>query len=273
MLSQTLTSLAILRVNVDHGRDYLDYLRPFVLEVLVGCTFNRTTTLHVKSRIEEQFGLVIPLRSIDIVLRRLTREYPGSLKRDKDRYRITSELTDPGIAAKRVVAERHITAVLHGLREFSKRTSQPVTSEAEAKDAICAFLARFDIECLRADIRGTAIPDMDRRTDSYVALVGNYVRELKNTNPERFASFSKLVQGHMLANALICPDLKDAPKTYRNLTLYLDTPLLVQLLGYEGLHKQEAVRELIRLVSQNGGRFATFYHSRTGTQECARRRG
>ena len=212
---------------------------------------------------EERFGLVIPLRSIDIVLRRLTREHSESLRRDRDKYRITGELIDPGIAAKRVIAERHITAVLHGLKNFSQETSQPIKSESEANHAICAFLARFDIECLRANVRGTAIPDMDGSVDSYIALVGNYVRELKRTSPERFGSFSMLVQGHMLANALVCPDLKDAPRTYRKLTLYLDTPLLVPLLGYEGIQKQEAVVELIKLVSTSGGRFATFYHSRT----------
>lgn len=262
MTSQTLTSLAILRVNVDHGRDYLDYLRLFVLEVLVDCTFNSPTTNYVKNKIEEQFGLVIPSRSVDIVLRRLTREFSGSLKRDKDKYRITGDLTNPGIAVKRVITDRHITAVLYGLIDFSTETSLPITSEAQANEAVCAFLARFDIECLRANIRGTAIPNVDGRADSYVTLVANYVRELKRTDPERFDSFSMLVQGHMLANALICPDLKDAPKTYRKLTLYLDTPLLVQLLGYEGLQKQEAVRELIALVSHSGGRFTTFYHSR-----------
>ena len=35
MSTATLTSLAILKVNLDQGNDYLDYLRPFILQVLV----------------------------------------------------------------------------------------------------------------------------------------------------------------------------------------------------------------------------------------------
>ena len=35
MLTNTLSSLAILKVNIDHGTDYLDYLRPFILHVLI----------------------------------------------------------------------------------------------------------------------------------------------------------------------------------------------------------------------------------------------
>lgn len=71
-----------------------------------------------------------------------------------------------------------------------------------------------------------------------------------------------LVQGHMLANALVCPDLVSAPKTYKGVTFYLDTPLLVQRLGLEGEPKKHAVEELIALIGHLGGIVAAFSHSR-----------
>ena len=52
----------------------------------------------------------------------------------------------------------------------------------------------------------------------------------------------------MLANALLCPDLRNAPKSYRGVSFYLDTPILIRLLGLEGELKQTAVRELIGLL-------------------------
>ncbi|EQD54722.1 hypothetical protein B1A_12087, partial [mine drainage metagenome] len=70
-----------------------------------------------------------------------------------------------------------------------------------------------------------------------------------------------LVQGHMLANALLCPDLQNAPKTYKGVTFYLDTPLLVQRLGLEGEPKKRAAQELIELVKNLGGVVAAFSHS------------
>jgi hypothetical protein len=37
MPTNTLTSLAILKVQVNHNGDYLTYLEPFILQVLTDC--------------------------------------------------------------------------------------------------------------------------------------------------------------------------------------------------------------------------------------------
>ena len=74
----------------------------------------------------------------------------------------------------------------------------------------------------------------------------------------------------MLANALLSPDLSNAPKTYREVTFYLDTPLLVRRLGVEGEAKQAATRELIALLGRLGGKVATFSHSREEFQRVLR---
>ena len=80
--------------------------------------------------------------------------------------------------------------------------------------------------------------------------------------PERFNSFLVLVQGHMLANALVCTDLENAPKSFSGVTFFLDTPLLVRTLGLEGGTKQQAASELITLLRNLGGSVAAFAHSR-----------
>ena len=112
MSTNTLTSLAILKVHVDQGKDYLDYLRPFILEVLIEHNPDPVTDSVVRHYIREQFGLEIPKRTIQIVLKRISRRYP--LKRDHGVYRITGDLPDPQITAKQTHAERHISAVLGG---------------------------------------------------------------------------------------------------------------------------------------------------------------
>ena len=209
MATNTLTSLAILKVNIDQGRDYLDYLRPFVFQVLVDHYEPYVTALDVKRTINQRFGLDIPERTVDIVLKRISRRQ--TLRKEGGRYVKTGEIRDPQIGARQVTAQRHIDSVLHGLRQFSMDTIQPIESDEEAIDAICAFLTEFDISCLRAYLRGTAIPSLSVDSASAVVLVSNYVQHIEQTNPERFNSFIVLVQGHMLANALLCPDLKNAP--------------------------------------------------------------
>ena len=258
--TETLTSLAMLKVNVDQGKDYLEYLRPFILQVLVDQRPDPVTDACVSNHLREQFGLEIPERVVQILLKRIARAH--LLKREAGVYHITGTLPDPGIATKKSEADRHIQAVVSGLIEFSKSTAKPISTKDEAVKAICAFLEEFNIPCLRAYLKGTAIPSVEGKHHRHIVLVSEYVLHLQRTNPERFESFLVVVQGHMLANALLCPDLQNAPKSYKGVTFYLDTPLLIRRLGLEGDPKQAATVEVIRLLKNLGATIATFSHSR-----------
>lgn len=258
--TETLTSLAMLKVNIDQGKDYLDYLRPFILQVLVDHKPDPVTDQVVHDYLQTQFGLEIPARAVQVVLKRLSRVHP--LKREEGVYHITGALPDPGITPEKSKAKRHIQAVVSGLLEFAKGGRQCIAAEDEAVTAICGFLSEFNIPCLRAYLRGTTIPTVEGKQQSHIVLVSDYVLHLQRNDPERFESFLIVVQGHMLANALLCPDLQNAPKTYKGVTFYLDTPLLVQRLGLEGEPKRRATEELIRLLRNLGAPVATFSHSR-----------
>lgn len=262
--TNTLTSLAILKVTIDRGRDYLDYLRPFILQVLVDHRPDPVTVEVISEHIRRQFGLEIPGRTIEIVLKRISKRHP--LKKQRFIYRITGDLPDPQITSKQNRAERDIETIVRGLQEFSLDTPKPLSNYDDATSSIYAFLARFDITCMRAYLRGTAIPQSEVNDEADIVLVSNYVQHLQQKDLEQFDKFQTLVQGHMLANALLCPDLRNAPKNYKEVIFYLDTPLLVQRLGVESESRQSASRELIDLINKLGGRVATFDHSRQELQ-------
>ena len=77
----TLISLSILKTDMDESvRDYLDYLRSFVLHVLNEHSADLVTDEVVSSLLLQEFGLNIPRRGCQLVLRRLARK--GFLKRE-----------------------------------------------------------------------------------------------------------------------------------------------------------------------------------------------
>ena len=255
----TLTSLAILKVAIDQGQDYIDYLRPFVLQALCDSDLESLTSSVVARHIRTHFGLEFPERTVEIVLRRFAKR--RILNREHHAYQRNGVLPDPEIGAKQARARRHIAAVVHGLREFSENSASSIDNDEQAIAAISAFLGEFGIQCLRAYLADTAIPELGETHEADIVLVSKYIQRIQRTEPERFDSFMIVVQGHMLANALLCPDLQNAPQSYRNVVFYLDTPLLVRRLGVAGEVKQDAVRELIALIKELGGRVAAFSHS------------
>ncbi len=259
MPTNTLTSLAILRVNRSNSTDYLDYLRPFVLHILSENKIESITDDEVKKCILEKFGLEIPHATIAIVLKRLSKK--RYLKRERGSYWIIGDLPDTQIIPEQAKAARKINAILAGLQQFSQETTNPINDNERAIIAICAFLSEFDISFLRSYLQGTALPQINTAHSKDVVLVAQYVQHIEKFSPDLFDSFFILVQGHMLANALTCPDLHSISPTYRGVTFYLDTQLLIYILELGGQANEVSSRELIDLLIDLGGKVRTFSHS------------
>ena len=195
------------------------------------------------------------------MLTRLVKDSNVNVEERFGKIQIIGSLEDPAILDKQRAVESDIQAILEDLRKFSRTTSKPIANDGEAVAAITAFLGRFDITCLSAYERGTAIPQIGKVHPERIVLTSDYVQHLQETNRDMFERFIILVKGHMLANALTCPDLEDAPKSYEDVTFYLDTPLLVHWLGLESEQEETATRELLDLVHKLGGEFAVFAHT------------
>lgn len=99
MSTSTLTSLAILKVDIDRNVDYLDYLLPFISQVIVNNNLDQISDIDsMKVYIRESFGLEIPVPTIEIVLRRMAKK--RLLKRKNKAYLRTDNLKDPDILSK-----------------------------------------------------------------------------------------------------------------------------------------------------------------------------
>jgi len=260
MLTSTLTSLAMLKINADvQNRDYLDYLRPFLLEILRNEKPDPVTDLVMQQYFRDCFGLEIPARAIQIVLKRLARTHV--LKKNQGRFNVSGHIPNTGFKAAQAAARRHIDAVVGDFISFSGETLALIVDDTEAIEALSAFLTKFSIECLSAYLRGTALPVVETR-NKHIVAVSKFVSFIARNNPERFESFIILTKGHMLANALLCPDLTTVPHSFRKVTFYLDTPLVVRLLGLEGEYRQRAIEETRVLLKKLGGTIAVFSHTR-----------
>ena len=262
MTNTTLTSLALLKLNIDQGSDYLNYLRPFVIQVLMEEKPEKVTDSAVTEHIRNKFDLVIPNRTVQVVLQRLAKQ--RYIEKKNQVYSVVSELPESNFVEQRQDAERHINSIVKDFIEFSKTTHAKISQldEESAITSICAFLSQFDIVFLRAYLRGTVIPDLGPGHEVEVVLVSKFLIYLQQEQPERFESFLRVVQGHMLANALLCPDLDHAKSTYNDVAFYFDTPLLIRALDLEGSAKKNATNEIIRLLRTLGGKVAAFSHSR-----------
>lgn len=256
--SEALCSLAMLKVNIDTGGDYLEYIKPYIIDILVNDPPERVTDYTVASKLLSSCGLEIPTRTVQIVLQRLAK---GGLLVKKDGVFIPSDnLPESDLSAVRANASRHISLIVNELIGFARSISDRVLTEDAATECLVSFLSNFSIPCLRTYLRGTTLPDVSTGANWQVSLVGHFVGELQN-QPNLLESFTLLMQGHMLANALLCPDLNSVSDSYTDVVFYFDTPLLIQLLGLEGEQEEQAIKEVVSLVRKLKGKVCYFSHT------------
>lgn len=179
-------------------------------------------------------------------------------------YRPTQEIQATSFGELRKRTEERLGQLVAEFQAFAKARFAVKWDEGTATDAIAGYLSHFGIDCLRAYILRTPLPvPPSPKSPSANFVVSSFIRETLVTSEASFDTVMLLVKGYMLANALLCPDLKSAAKKFSHLTAYLDTPFILRLLGLVGQEGCDAAKETINLTKQLGGRIAVFSHTAT----------
>ena len=256
----TLTSLAMLKVHADSRtqRDYIDYLKPFVVYSLKKRNVYPVTRENVKDFLKEDFGLIIPVRGCELVLKRLRKA--GHLEREKGSFKLKKDLPQDDIAARRTDAERRAHSVLNSLTRYAKEHHEIEIDNDKATKLFLAYLKTFSIQCLQSYSQGTALPSSNEIESKGLTLVAFFIQNAAEHVPDLFDDIVLLVRGHMLSNALLCPDLEHYEREFKNVEFFLDTPIIIDLLQLHGTHEYEAAKELMSLVKKLSGKFYVFSH-------------
>jgi hypothetical protein len=219
--TSTLTSLAMLKVNLDErNQDYYDYLIPFVKHVLTERKPQIVTEAEVSQWILEDFGLQIPRRATQLVLRRIAKH--KLLIKSHGSFSLADNFPPTNLEQRRVELDRHIKSVLNALKKYAQDKFSINWSDEETNEVVLRFLSKFSVEYLKTYIFGTTLPPIPMRKQGDRYIVSSFIKEAHQTNPSLFESIIAIVKGQMLANALTCPDLESMQKKFKKITFYFD---------------------------------------------------
>lgn len=256
----TLTSLAMLKVHADstNRQDYIDYFKPFVVYSLKKRNVYPVTRENVKEFLQEDFGLMIPVRGCELILKRLGRA--GSLKKETGSYKLKKDLPQDDIETRRADAKRRATSIVNRLIKYAEEHHQIKLPEEQAEESIIRYLGGFSIQCLKSYSQDTALPEIGPSESRELTLVAFFIKDAYENDPGLFDDILLLVKGHMLSNAILCPDLESYQQSFKDVAFYLDTPIIIDLLGLHGKVEYDSASELLNLVGKLGGRFYIFTH-------------
>lgn len=252
-----LTSLAILKANWDEGqRSYLDNFLPFVADCLNACSADDISAPEISDLVLQRFGIPLPNGVVQTLLRKAAKAGLGT--RDHGRFKIDrKEVAKHDLTRLRSDTERRQEALVDRLVRFASEEHGLQLERDAAEAALLAHLERHATSILKAALRGVAYqPALADESIDYV--VTEFVAQLFARDPDGFEYMESLVKGLMLATAVYLPAPAEVGRRFEQLTLYFDTRVLLQALGYEGPEAEKAMRQTLDIAYELGAQLATF---------------
>ena len=267
----SLSSLALLSLTINDGKDYLDYLTGFVIEALQKLEDESIDATRVKEVIQNDFGLTIPEATFTICLKRLTKQGILKLIAGGLQYAVV-ELPKTNLAAEREKAASQISEVASGLTIYAQTKYSVEWTDEKSFGALIEFLDRYTIEFLRFTEGKSPLPEVEIESDESSAkyVVASYIKDISTRQPTLFNSVKILVKSRILSNALMCPDLKHTNRGFKGVTLFVDTAFLIKAMGLESEIECKNARNLLEAIIDLKGVLCIFPETKEETRTVLR---
>jgi len=246
---ESLTSLAILKVNWDHGHDYVENFVPFVIQAVNASAQPEISVAAIQAYVQENFGLKIPQAALNTLLHRVARR--GHIHKQSGIYIRSDGKIDTDFDHAQADATRQQSALLGKLLEFSAKKHALNWSQEEAEEALLSFLQSACVPLLATAIDGREFTTPTQHLSGSHFVVSAFIAHLDQHDPAGFAFLETVMKGNMLATALFLPDISKAKKKFQDLSVYLDTRILLRSLGFEGEGAQAYCNEFLTLLYES----------------------
>jgi len=259
--SITLASLALLKARYDVERkDIIDNLIPFASYILDKRRITRFTVEELKEWLLEDFGLTFPLHPIGLIAGRMVTR--GCLTKKEYSY-IVENITSCSATFDKSREENqlHLEATTLGLMDYCSTHLSQIISRDEAEQYLFQYIDEYAIECIQAYSSGDSVKQRDNLQQAWRFMVNSYVSHISTHDRQKFEYFSTVLTGRMLSNALLAPDISSVKMKFRNTVIFLDTVIILRLIGVLGEMPQECCVEMIELYRQASASIEVFKHT------------
>jgi len=247
----------MLSVQLSTGKDYLDYLHGFVVEALREINGDGFDAVTVQKAVEQQFCLKIPAATFAIYLKRLVKEKIILPTGAGLQYRV-EKLPPTTVSKDRETAQARIKEVTDELAGFAHSRYTLVWDDRMSAQALAEFLRQYSIDFLRFAEAKSPLPQETANTKTTDYVVASFITNCAKDHPGLFESVKVLVQSHILANALMCPDLEKTPKGFKDVHFFADTRFLLKALDLESQYDTENTRQLLAAIRTLKGSVCIF---------------
>ena len=286
MKKNAIISLAMLYALWQTKRsDLLDLIRPFVLYA-VGVTTKVGDIIDVEGicrYMESEFGYQsFQCAVVERILLRETsdaiKQESRIIKKENRKFILIASLSTQveKFNSKRLVCKEHsdaVTTALAGYLNHNRACRRDNYTSSEAEVFLLSFFERQggSIVLSADDLRQISF-----KNSELDFFIGKFILEENEKRSSLMDYIVELVKGYFVTTALYlqAENLDVTHASFSNVIFYLDTRLLLALLGFKSSQENESVQEMVKSLQRNGAKLACFSYNIEEVETVSRiRRG
>lgn len=239
---KTLTSLALIETRL-LSQDYLSTFLPFIATLVLKKNYEIIDIGVVVQDFKDEYGISIPRAPMQSVLSKAVSIGLISHSQDGRYLPVIPELQKISFLSRQSESNSEIVIFLNSFIEFVALNHNVIIGQSEAVDIFVSFLDKYSPQTISGEYNGAENEQFMSNKNLY--LIGEFIQSTMLTNFSLFEIIRKLSMAYLITVALTFDEpVETRTKELSELTIYLDTPIVLRLLGLQTEELQLAYKEM-----------------------------
>lgn len=247
-MESPLINLALLEaLKSEKFSDEIDLFLPFIAVTILELGMPTVQASDIQSKLGELFGFRPPISAIRVLMTRAKNK--TLLIRENHAYIPCAEKIHEwsnGYSKKKEDLEVSLGSLKNAFVEFTSERFQKDLTLPEAESLIFQFIE----ENVSATVsrRAYSKAELENSIKNTNHIIASFISHIHKKEPVLLEHFGRCVKGMLLANYLYFADKRTTKKTFEKISVYLDSPLVIGLLGFNGPLNKQANEEFVDLL-------------------------
>ena len=257
-MNKTLFGLALISYNWENNKkDIIDSYIPLVCNSIRAKTHSKVTRENIQDDFKEFYGINIPVGPIESILKRMAKD--GLLNKQSGEWLVnyekvcelvkSDEKDELDVAFKELMAD---------LNKYSLEAFSVELSSEEIEAGIIAFFKENDLDLLFANNNGESVLPKVKESKKAKYIIAKFITDLQTKEPRKFKTVLKLAKGYAIASLITYEDIQHYAGNLNDVEIFLDAPIIFNLLGLNGDSNHKLGKELIDALKNNGAKLRVF---------------
>ncbi|POD97427.1 hypothetical protein BV924_20830 [Pectobacterium odoriferum] len=251
-INSPLLHLALLEtLKRDDIHDEIDLFLPFIAVTAAEIAKPLITVEDIQEKLKESFGFRPPLSAIKVLMARAKKR--GILIRENYSFiPVHEKITEwkNGFEHKKEDVEVSLSSLKREFICFTETQFGKTLTGDDAEKLITHFI-EVNVSSVITE-RTYKKMELAERIKNTNHVIASFISHIHRNQPSMLEHFNRCVKGMLLANYLFYADKVSDKKSYTGITVYLDSPIVLGLLGYSGKQAKEAYSDFLNLLKSLG---------------------